>query len=69
MYFPLFLPLWATYKGKFLLIAPQPYPRALRKTALLPLLRGRKHSLWYAHRNDPIIPEHPLAVHRLPEDW
>ncbi len=63
LYFPLFLPLWATYKGKFFLIAPQPYPRALRKSALVPLLHERKHSLWYAHRNDLTAPAHPVTRH------
>ena len=67
MYFPLFLPLWEK-QGNFF-IAPQPYPRALRKSAWLPLWRGRKHSLWYAHRSDPTAPAHPLPVPHLSEDW
>ena len=67
--FSLVFALMGNLQGKFFLIAPQPYPRALRKSALLPLWRERKHSLWYAHRNDPTTPAHPLAVHHLSEDW
>ena len=63
--FSLVFALMGKNKGNFFLIAPQPYPRALRKSALLPLWRGRKHSLWYAHQNDPTAPAHPWAVHRL----
>jgi len=72
MYFPLFLPLWAVYKGKFFLNVSNRclplYPRALRKSALPPLWHGHTHSLWYSRQSVPRVPAHLLALHRLTAD-
>ena len=45
--FSLVFALMGNLQGKSLFIALQPYPEVLRNFALLPLLRERKHSLWY----------------------
>lgn len=67
--FSLVFALMGNLQGKLLFIVQQPYPEALRKFFWLPLWRGRKHSSWYAHRNDLAVPAHPLAVPCLSEDW
>ena len=72
MYFPLFLPLWVFYKGKFLwnvLNRCLPlYLRALRKSALLPLWHGHTHSLWYLRQSVPRVPARPSVLRRLTAD-
>ena len=51
MYFPLFLPLWAVYKGKFfwmyLIVARHLIQEPCGSPLCLPLWHGHTHSLWY----------------------
>ena len=63
--FPLFLPLWDNYKGKFIIqlfnrCLPL-YQEVLQKSALLPLQHGHRHSWWCSHPSAPTTPAHPWA--------
>ena len=66
--FPLFLPLWDNYKGKFIIqlfnrCLPL-YQEVLRKSALLPLQHGHRHSWWYSRLSVLTVPAHPQAEPR-----
>ena len=50
-------------QGKLFNYHPQPYPKALRKSALPLWLHGHIHSLWYSHPSVREVPAHPLARH------
>ncbi len=69
MYFPLFLPLWAVYKGKFFLnVSNQCLPlylTTLQKSALLPLWHGHTHSWWYSRQSVLRVLARPSALRRL----
>ena len=61
--FPCFCP-YQPKQGKFFTLRSQPYPRALRKSALPPSWRGRRCSWWYLRPSVQEAPAHLSVLRR-----